>query len=107
MSFHWLSIKYSYVLSPDTPCSNGDIRLVDGLISTEGRVEVCMDGRWTGICDSSWNYQDAFVVCRQLGYPATGTYVTIYTNIYKRLQQLRASKVNQTNKPQKEGKYLI
>ncbi len=57
---------------PDTPCSNGDIRLVDGLISTEGSVEVCMDGGWTGICDSSWNYQDAFVVCLQLGYPATG-----------------------------------
>ncbi len=57
---------------PDAACSNGDIRLVDGLISTEGRVEVCMNGGWTGICDSSWNYQDAFVVCRQLGYPATG-----------------------------------
>ena len=31
-----------------------------------------MQGRWTGVCSSSWNYQDAFVVCRQLGYPATG-----------------------------------
>ena len=55
-----------------TSCVHGDVRLVEGLVSTEGRVEVCMSGRWTGICDSSWNYQDAFVVCRQLGYPATG-----------------------------------
>ena len=33
---------------------------------------MCAHGRWTGVCGSYWNYQDAFVVCRLLGYPATG-----------------------------------
>ena len=48
------------------------MRLAGGLDPTEGRVEVCVQGRWNGVCRWSWNYQDAFVVCRQLGYPATG-----------------------------------
>ena len=55
-----------------TNCTHGNIRLAGGLGPTEGRVEVCVQGRWSGVCGSSWRDQDAFVVCRQLGYPATG-----------------------------------
>ena len=55
-----------------TNCTNNDIRLAGGLGPTEGRVEVCVQGRWSGVCGSSWSDQDAFVVCRQMGYPATG-----------------------------------
>ncbi len=61
-------------ISDTNTCTEEDIRLVDGLISTEGRVEVCRNGRWRGVCDTNWNYRDAFVVCRQLGFPATGMY---------------------------------
>ena len=61
---------FIYTLAID--CTHGNVRLIGGLEPTEGRVEVCVEGRWTGVCDSNWNYQDAFVVCRQLGYPATG-----------------------------------
>ena len=52
--------------------SNGTVRLIDGLIPEEGTVEVCVNAVWGSVCDSSWDYKDAFVVCRQLGYPATG-----------------------------------
>ena len=61
---------FIYTLAID--CTHGNVRLIGGLEHTEGRVEMCVQGRWTGVCDSNWNYQDAFVVCRQLGYPATG-----------------------------------
>ena len=54
-------------------CSSGSVRLTDGLIPTEGTVEVCSNGAWNSVCDSNWGYQEAFVVCRQLGLPATGT----------------------------------
>ena len=35
-------------------------------------MQVCVDGRWRELCNSDWGNQEAFVVCRQLGLPATG-----------------------------------
>ena len=48
------------------------MKLIGGLIPEEGTVEVCMTGVWSSVCDSYWDYKDAFVICRQLGYPASG-----------------------------------
>ena len=53
-------------------CVNGAVRLIGGLVPTEGTVQVCVDGMWRELCYSGWGYQEAFVVCRQLGLPATG-----------------------------------
>ena len=54
------------------PGIHGTVRLIGGLIPEEGTVEVCVNGVWSSVCHWSWDYKDAFVVCRQLGYPATG-----------------------------------
>ena len=56
-----------------TECStDGAVRLADGIIDNEGRVEVCVNGVWGTVCDQGWDRTDAHVVCKQLGHPELG-----------------------------------
>lgn len=59
-------------------CTDGDIRLVDGIIENEGRVEVCYKGVWGTICDNGWDTTDGHIACTQLGHPDLGNLVCTY-----------------------------
>ena len=39
---------------------------------TRGRVEVCIGGRYGAVCFEEWDYEDASVVCSQLGFSPYG-----------------------------------
>ena len=61
----------SVILAP-VNCDEGAIRLADGDIQQQGRVEICIDGIWSTICATNWDNSNAFVVCKQLGFAASG-----------------------------------
>ena len=58
-------------------CVEDGLRLVNGLVPTEGRVEICRNSAWGTICDDLWGNDDAKVVCRQLGYETEGRSVKL------------------------------
>lgn len=61
-------------------CPAGDVECVtssdlDYLVDDQlrvGRVEFCLGGRYGTICDNTWDYEDASVLCRQLGFSPHG-----------------------------------
>ena len=57
---------------PETMCTDGELRLRDGYVVGEGRVEICINRAWGTICDDGWDRADASVVCRQLGFYPIG-----------------------------------
>ncbi|XP_043940523.1 adhesion G protein-coupled receptor E2-like isoform X2 [Protopterus annectens] len=43
------------------------VRLTNGSSSCNGRVDIYFNSQWGTICDDSWDFKDAEVVCRHVG----------------------------------------
>ena len=68
---------FNLVSAEQVNCTNGEVRLVDGVGPHEGRVEVCVNEVWGTICSNSWSTADANVVCKQLRYLPLGLTIKI------------------------------
>ena len=80
--FNYTIFRYSRILT--APCTNGELRLVGGIIANEGRVEICLSNEWGTICDDAFSSVDAEVVCRRLGYLTTGVYLHVIVIVFHR-----------------------
>ena len=68
-AFHGQHYKVSVIVFyfKTAGCMHGAIRLA-GSVSSQGRVELCLNNTWGTVCDNMWGATDAGVVCRQLGF---------------------------------------
>ena len=41
---------------------------------SQGRVEICINGIFGTVCAEDWSNEDASVVCRELGFSASGEF---------------------------------
>ncbi len=46
----------------------GEALMPDGMTEVTGIVEIAYNDEWRSVCDDSWTYRGARVVCRELGY---------------------------------------
>ena len=58
-------------------CNGTDVRLVDGKTELDGSVEICQNGLWVPVCGEKWDYREAQIVCKQLGYNGSESVVTL------------------------------
>ena len=83
----YIIVVYTSYHLVNSSCVEGDVHLVGGGTVMEGRVEVCHNQIWWAVSGSSsyWDYRDATVVCRHLGYPADCKLCHKNTQVYQLL----------------------
>ncbi len=69
-----IMIDVIHFSEPTGECNQEEVRLANGDIAQEGRVEVCIDNVWGAVCGVEWNKIDALIICRQLGLGIGGMY---------------------------------
>ena len=69
-----INVNVQLFIASNPECEDGDVRLVGGVSTNQGRVEICYNGIWGSVCgEGVWSQEEAAVVCNQLGYDQTKT----------------------------------
>ena len=56
----------------DIDCTDGEVRLMNGTNTLEGRLEVCINRAWGTVCSADISEDEATVICSQLGVVFNG-----------------------------------
>ena len=89
--FDNLQLLFSYVAN----CTHGESRLQNGMNSTSGRAEVCVDGEWQTVCDKQFNESAASVFCKSIGLHLNSEYYYNYNLNDSKTCSCRAVLVNE------------
>ena len=65
-------------------CTEKTVRLADGAIDQEGRVEMCINKVWGSLCSDGWDQTDAHVLCTQRHLGDGGKYNCLVASGEKR-----------------------
>ena len=67
-----------YTMSNDLRQSDYDseFSVIDDILS-RGRIEVCNGTVYEAVCADGWDYTDASVVCRELGFSPYGMFICV------------------------------
>ena len=76
------------------PCSDGQIKLIEGSPDNYGRVEICSNQRWETLSSNYWQYEETRVACNALGY--TGVYILCNENMCKVILRFDSKVMSQT-----------
>ena len=57
-----------YPLIEPGGCNEGDVRLVNGTLTGEGRLEVCVRGVWGRVCAYNFRKSAAYIACKLSGF---------------------------------------
>ena len=64
---------YNIITAAGFSCTDGELRLDGGTSPYNGRVEVCVNNKFTTVCDDgTWGQPEAQVVCSQLKFTTDG-----------------------------------
>ena len=66
--------------SGSSNCTDGEVRLRDGVTDWDGRVEICLNRVWGAVCNTNWDETDAETVCRQLHVTGERDSITLSKN---------------------------
>ena len=77
----------AYLVATAQECSDGDIRMTNGIVTRErdtyymaGGLQICVNKQWATVCQRRWGDVDARVACRQLGLNYAGSKLNYFVS---------------------------
>ena len=89
-----INIFVDISLTNYTNCTDGELRLAGGT-ELSGRVEICYNRVWYGICSDNYDrYNAPRIICKGLGHSSQGTFIANWLDYQSYLKQIKKKTFN-------------